>query len=142
MASNSLLCLLDWVVAPPALSALAKYFSHAICVTASSRLVLNLRSLGPMDVLTTTYDFRDEYEYSRSISEASIPQFGTFGFTASRRHARPSDSFFDFGGTDRALSSEKGDTDIALNNLGDADSGKNLLDYAQLDIPACNASPI
>lgn len=135
MASNSLLCLLDWVVAPPALNALAKYFSHAICVTASSRLVLNLRSLGPMDVLSTTFDFGDEYEYqySRSLSETSIPQFGTFGFTATRRNPFPSDSFFDMGGTSGSLSTEKKDKGIALNDLGETIIGTNLPDYPPID---------
>ncbi|GJJ12036.1 hypothetical protein Clacol_006277 [Clathrus columnatus] len=143
MASNSLLCLLDWLVAPPALSALAKYFSHAICVTASSRLVLNLRSLGPMDILFTTFDFHDqfEYDYSRSVGETSIPEFGAFGFTATRRNSRPMDSFFDMEGLDRVLSGEKGDGVIALSDLGEADSGRNLSDFTQTDISSLPLNP-
>ncbi|EUC62439.1 transmembrane protein, putative, partial [Rhizoctonia solani AG-3 Rhs1AP] len=87
----SIFNMMVWLLAPPTLVALSKYFVLAIIPTMGSRLVLNLRSSRREDIMPTDRTTADETAYEMHPSKgllhkSSVDRLGTFSPNAGSGH--------------------------------------------------------
>ncbi|QRV98049.1 hypothetical protein RhiJN_26068 [Ceratobasidium sp. AG-Ba] len=85
----SLFNMMVWLAAPPTLAALPKYFVTSLIPTMGARLVLNLRSSRPEDIMptgraTTTTEGTVGYELSAKGAPGSTRPVGRFTFGSIR----------------------------------------------------------